>query len=157
MSLMATIAAEVAARHDLSMADLRGPNRADRLTRARAEAMTQIYETGQRSLKQIGVFMGGRDHSTVYSVIQRYCAERRIPCVYRGLSSDPARDLWIVSLRQNGLSYTAIARALKISRSAVAGVVRRARYTTLSTGNKTPVDSAVLLNDPGKEGHRIAA
>lgn len=61
---MREIAANVAARHEITLDQLRGPTRARRFAYARHEAFALIYDTGRFSFTQIGQFIGC-DQSTV--------------------------------------------------------------------------------------------
>jgi chromosomal replication initiator protein len=72
---MIDVAREVAARCDVSVDDLRGPDRSRWATAPRQEAMYLIRKTGRFSLKQIGDFFGGRDHTTVLHACRAH--ERR--------------------------------------------------------------------------------
>lgn len=62
---MAAIAEDVAAQHNLTVADLTGDRRVHGVVVARQEAMADMYATGRYSLPVIGAFLGGRDHTTV--------------------------------------------------------------------------------------------
>lgn len=62
---LSRIAQEVSARTGVSVQQLRGPQRARAVARARWEVMYLAYDTGRFSLPQIGAFLGGRDHTTV--------------------------------------------------------------------------------------------
>lgn len=55
---------DVSARFGLSKADLRGPSRQRYIAHARQEFMYLANKAG-RSLPQIGLFLGGRHHTTV--------------------------------------------------------------------------------------------
>ena len=69
------IAREVATRCDISVGDLRGSCRSRWASNPRQEAMYLARKTGRFSLKQIGDFFGGRDHTTVLHAVRAY--ERR--------------------------------------------------------------------------------
>ena len=69
---MREIAADVAARHGLTLDELKSPQRARRIAWPRQEAMKEIYDTGRFSLPQIGGFFGGRDHTTVLHAIRAH-------------------------------------------------------------------------------------
>ena len=61
---MAQIVAEVAGRHGLEVSDLRGECRLQEISWARQEAMAIMMAAGKSSV-QVGIFLGGRDHTTV--------------------------------------------------------------------------------------------
>ena len=63
---MKSILAEVALATGYSIDELKGPRRYKSLAHARQEAMWRMVKTGKYSLPQIGLFMGQRDHSTVW-------------------------------------------------------------------------------------------
>jgi hypothetical protein len=62
---MKAILADVAHRHELTVADLKGPARARWASRPRQEAMWLMKQAGRFSLTQIGSYLGGRDHTAV--------------------------------------------------------------------------------------------
>lgn len=62
---MATITADVAALHHLTVEDLKGQQRVRSIAHPRQQAMAEMYATGCCSYPQIGMFLGGRDHTTV--------------------------------------------------------------------------------------------
>jgi chromosomal replication initiator protein len=62
---MREMAMEVAEKHGVTLEDLQGPSRTQKLATARQEAMARIYATGRYSTTQVGRFFGGRDHTTV--------------------------------------------------------------------------------------------
>jgi chromosomal replication initiation ATPase DnaA len=66
------IVAEVAERHGLTAADLKGPSRLKHISHPRQEAMAALYITGRYSLPGIGRFLGGRDHTTVLVGIRKH-------------------------------------------------------------------------------------
>lgn len=73
---MADITADVARRHNVTVADLRHPTRGRKaLVAPRREAWTLIYATGRFSYPQIGRWFGGRDHSTIHHGRKRYLAD----------------------------------------------------------------------------------
>lgn len=61
---MASIAAEVAIKHGLTVADLQSRRLGFRFAHPRQEAMALMRLAG-KSTTQIGRFLGGRDHTTV--------------------------------------------------------------------------------------------
>ena len=61
---MREIAEQVARQHGLSLAHLVGPQRAQRYSRPRQEAMWRMCEAGRWSLPRIGMFFD-RDHTTI--------------------------------------------------------------------------------------------
>lgn len=72
---MKVIAAEIADKYGLTLADLQGPETRREISRPRQEAMARIYATGFFSYPQVGRFFGGRDHTTVLFAVRRV-AER---------------------------------------------------------------------------------
>lgn len=68
---MADIVAAVADKHDVTVADLKGPSRVKHIVAARFEAMARMYDLGIWSMPQIGRFFG-RDHTTVLNGIRRH-------------------------------------------------------------------------------------
>jgi chromosomal replication initiator protein len=62
---MANIAERIAEKHRLTVADLKSISRKHKITRPRQEAMYEMMQTGKWSSVRIGMFLGGRDHSTV--------------------------------------------------------------------------------------------
>lgn len=69
---MAEIVEAVAERHGLTVADLKGPARASRVSQPRHEAMHEMRERTSQSLPAIGRFLGGRDHATVIHGVRRH-------------------------------------------------------------------------------------
>lgn len=63
---------DVCERHDVSEDDVRGPSRLKYIANARHEFCAIAYDRGRRSLKQIGQFIGDRDHSTVLNSVRRH-------------------------------------------------------------------------------------
>lgn len=72
---LAGIAAEVAGRYGLSVADLRIGNSSHKFSHPRQEAMALSYATGLWSTTQIGRYYG-RDHTTVIHARRRYAARQ---------------------------------------------------------------------------------
>lgn len=68
---MRQIAHEMAVRHELTLEDLKGPDRSKRIARVRFAAMAAIRHQTGFSFPQIGAFFGGRDHTTVMHAIRR--------------------------------------------------------------------------------------
>lgn len=62
---MADVVEWVAAKHGISIEDLKGPSRVRSFAYARQEAMWEMCQTGRWSTTLIGRFLGGRDHTTV--------------------------------------------------------------------------------------------
>ena len=67
---------DVCERHDVTEDDVRGPSRLKYIANARHEFCATAYSRGKRSMKQIGVFLGDRDHTTVLNGIRRH--EKRL-------------------------------------------------------------------------------
>ena len=61
---MLNIIEAVAERHDLTVEEIRGPDRSPYVSRPRQEAMWRMIKAG-KSLTQIGRFLGGRGHTTI--------------------------------------------------------------------------------------------
>lgn len=78
---MISIIAEVARKHGLKVADLKGPRRNRPYVRARQEAMYRCYRETDNSLPAIGRAFGNRDHTTVLHGIRRHsggaCVDKR--------------------------------------------------------------------------------
>ncbi len=68
---MAEIALEVAERCQITVADMRSPTRARRVSWPRQEAMARIRDLGGRSYPQIGAFFN-RDHTTAMHSVKRH-------------------------------------------------------------------------------------
>lgn len=66
------IIAEVAERHKLTPADLRGPCRRRAISWPRQEAMWELQQRTRLSTPQIGDLLGGRDHTTVLHGLKRH-------------------------------------------------------------------------------------
>ena len=66
------IALQVAAKHKVSLIDIRSPRRDRPTVRARHEAFWRMKQETRLSLPQIGRFMGGRDHTTVLHGIRKH-------------------------------------------------------------------------------------
>jgi hypothetical protein len=63
------LAAEIAAHHRITVADLLGPRRLKRLMAGRHELYRILRELGW-SYPDIGQFVGGRDHTTVLAALR---------------------------------------------------------------------------------------
>ena len=61
----------VAKAFGISVADLIGPSRLRKIAYARFAAYDLLQRTGRLSTTQIGLYLGGRDHSTVMHGIKR--------------------------------------------------------------------------------------
>lgn len=66
------IIAEVAEKHGLTLADLIGPRRHRYVAHARQEAMWALRQRTTLSTTSIGMFLGGRDHTTVMWGLRRH-------------------------------------------------------------------------------------
>jgi chromosomal replication initiator protein len=62
----------VAAAYKVGVNELCGPSTERRLSRPRQELMFLLYDTGRYSYPQIGLFLGGRDHTTVIHGVQAH-------------------------------------------------------------------------------------
>jgi len=69
---MAQILDGVAMRHCVTPETLKGYEHPKRLAHVRWEAMALMFATGRYSKRQIGRFMGGRDHSSVVHGIRQH-------------------------------------------------------------------------------------
>lgn len=69
---MIDVAVEVAAKHGITVADLKMRWRRRHLVIARQEVCYRMAKECNRSTTQIGQFLGGRDHTTVIHSIQQY-------------------------------------------------------------------------------------
>lgn len=65
---------EVAAKHGLTPADLKGDRRHRNVAHARQEAYARIQAECGLSTSKIGQIFGGRDHTTVVDGLQKYKA-----------------------------------------------------------------------------------
>lgn len=74
----ADIILEVADRHGVSVAALRGVGRRAAFVRARQEAMFLLKTRCALSLNAIGRLIGGRDHSTVFYGIESHARRQRV-------------------------------------------------------------------------------
>jgi len=70
---MAQIAAEVAAKHGLTVEELRGPARGFKVAHPRQEAMARMRAETSQSLTAIGRYFG-RDHTTVMHGVRTHNA-----------------------------------------------------------------------------------
>lgn len=79
---LAEIIDQVAAKHGLLPRDITKRRRHRKIVWARQEAMYRAYEETRRSLPEIGKYMGGFDHTTVWHGIhaheKRMAAEGRL-------------------------------------------------------------------------------
>ena len=66
------IVKETAKRHGVKKGDIVGPNRGNRVVRARFEAEYRMKDELDMTLKAIGFVLGGRHHSTIIHGIQRH-------------------------------------------------------------------------------------
>lgn len=73
-ALMRDVAQAVADKHGISLDVLRSEKRDRPIAWARQEAMWECRRQTTQSLPQIGLFFGGRDHSTVLHGIHRHQA-----------------------------------------------------------------------------------
>jgi chromosomal replication initiation ATPase DnaA len=64
MKKLQHITANVATRYGYSSEEIRGPRRFKMLVKARKEVYAKAYDAGY-SLKEIGRYLGGRDHTTI--------------------------------------------------------------------------------------------
>lgn len=71
MIRVAEIQHAVAKHYGLTISDLRGPERAFRVSRPRMVAMYLARRMTVRSYQQIGNSFGGRDHTTALSAFRR--------------------------------------------------------------------------------------
>ena len=75
---MTQILEEVAAKHCLSVEDLKGPRKFRIVAHARQEVMYRCRQETRLSLPQIGERLGGRDHTTVLYGARAYEARRTL-------------------------------------------------------------------------------
>ena len=64
-------AIEVCEKHKISLNELKCPRRLGRYVRARQEFSYLAHEDGA-SFPQIGKFLGGRNHTTIITAVNRY-------------------------------------------------------------------------------------
>lgn len=65
-------AAEIAAKHDLTLGELLSRSRARHIARPRQELMWRMYVAGRASLPRIGQLLGGFDHTTVLHGVREH-------------------------------------------------------------------------------------
>jgi len=69
------VIAEVAERHNMTMAAMLGDSRKRADAWPRQEAMYEVFvQCPHLSFKQIARAMGGRDHSTIITGVKKHCA-----------------------------------------------------------------------------------
>lgn len=64
------LAEVIAARNNLTLADMFGPRRMPALVRARAEMALVLRQVHRRSWPEIGEALGGRDHTTIMHAVR---------------------------------------------------------------------------------------
>lgn len=69
---MSAILDEVAAKHRVPPAAIRGPRRYHQFVLARQEAMYRCREEAGKSFPQIAAFLGRKDHTTVLYGVRRH-------------------------------------------------------------------------------------
>jgi hypothetical protein len=69
---------EVALRNGVTVKDIMGRTRVRKITKARKEAMYEVFKETEYSLPTIGKVFGGRDHTTVISNILRHCRDNNL-------------------------------------------------------------------------------
>lgn len=78
----AEIVREVAIKHGVRVAHMKGESRTAHLVRARQEAFYRLYgECAHLSMPAIGRFMGGRDHTTVLHGIKEHARRNNLPLI----------------------------------------------------------------------------
>lgn len=91
-----TIVREVAKKHGLAPAHLRGISRRAIIVRGRQEAYYRLYtECPDLSMPQIGRYLGGRDHTTVLHGIRAHAALFSLPVPKRDHATNCALG-WLV-------------------------------------------------------------
>lgn len=70
---MHDLAVMVCQKHDLRLEELKGDRRTRRVTIPRQEFMALASELPHTSSVMIGLFLGGRDHSTVLHGVKAHC------------------------------------------------------------------------------------
>lgn len=80
--LAMTVLMSVASQYDVSVQAIQGRSRAPDISRARSEAMMRMRDAGMM-LKEIGQWVGHRDHSTVLNNI-------KLARFHTPLSTEPA-------------------------------------------------------------------
>lgn len=74
MPSMVRIAGEVAAKHGVTVDELKSERRIHQFVRARQEAMWRCYHEARKSYPQIAQFFGGRDHTTAIHAVREHQA-----------------------------------------------------------------------------------
>ncbi len=75
---------EVATRHGLTPADLRGPCRKGPVSRARQELCYRAVEELGMTFPMIGQRLGGRDHTTIMDGYRRHGRRHDLPMTFQG-------------------------------------------------------------------------
>lgn len=78
-SSMRSIIRVVAEETGVSVGDLLGAGRSRHVAWPRHRAMYEMYATGRFSLSQIGEFLGGRDHTTVFHGCRGHAKRNGLP------------------------------------------------------------------------------
>lgn len=76
---MREIAAQVAAKHGLTVSDLKGPRQLRGIAHPRQEAMWRMRRELNKSLPMIGAFLGDRDHTTVLHGVRAHAKRNGLP------------------------------------------------------------------------------
>ena len=72
MTVTAKMVIDLISKHfDVDNSDICGRNRGSRLTKARHMAMYLMRKEAKMGFKEIGMSLGGRDHSTVINACQK--------------------------------------------------------------------------------------
>lgn len=116
------IVGEVARKHNVSVQEIVGGQRTDRIVQARHECCYRLSHETSMSLPQIGRRLGGRDHTTILHGIRRYARflETGVwntrPPMPKGVT---VSEFWTakkveeaVRLRKAGITYNIISMAI---------------------------------------------
>ena len=77
-----TILAQIAAAYGLTSRDLIGQSRAKTVVAVRHLAMWMLHRRYAPSLSELGIFFGGRDHSTIHHALEKVDQQRAADPVY---------------------------------------------------------------------------
>jgi transposase len=120
------LVAEIAHKHRLELADVYGQSRQAVHVAARQEAMAAIKRNCPRwSLKKIGNFFGGRDHTTVIHAIKQHGKSGPKYAPRLAHLTDNSVNQMIGDYKQYNLTYKQVAERYKVSHSFVERTFRR--------------------------------
>ena len=119
---------QVCNKHRVSLDDMKTPCRKAEFVAARREAASRLRAEAGLSIPQIGLLLGGRDHSTVINLLRSKGMQtptRKPPRVER---KPQDRRIYVDRVRrlaQDGLTAAQAGERLDMTRSAVLGLAHR--------------------------------